>query len=89
MDGTLIETNNNHVLEDEAYEPTYAEAFPPLCPEEGQTTPIQGAPKWQNTNNTNVWKNKLALKSSVVTQVIEAGLFLYVNEIIIVAAVML
>ena len=53
---------DHHNVDDEAYEPTYAEAFPPLPVPVGE--PVKGPPV---TNNQ--WKNRLAMKTSTVTQV--------------------
>ncbi len=58
---------DHHNVDEEAYEPTYAEAFPPLpisaTPSAGESAggaaPAQ--PQW----------NKLSMKTSIVTQVIK------------------
>ncbi|ESN97039.1 hypothetical protein HELRODRAFT_114382 [Helobdella robusta] len=68
------ETTNHHIgnsIVDEAYEPTYAEAFPPLSSEDGLSSNYCPAPpnKWNNNNNVSAPVNRMAVKSSVVTQV--------------------
>ena len=56
-------TEDRHTVDDEAYEPTYAEAFPPLpvanASDRGEPTSQAPAPQWK----------KLSLKTSTVTQV--------------------
>ena len=56
-------TEDRHTVDDEAYEPTYAEAFPPLpaanATDRGEPTSQAPAPQWK----------KLSLKTSTVTQV--------------------
>ena len=61
-------------VDDEAYEPTYAEAFPPLPPsvssDGGDQSPSGGSAwpqvpsQWNNNNNS-----KMCVRSSVITQV--------------------
>ncbi len=54
---------DHHTVDDEAYEPTYAEAFPPLpavsTADRGEPATHAPAPQWK----------KLSLKTSTVTQV--------------------
>ena len=54
------------MVDDEAYEPTYAEAFPPLPVTPDTVDPLQ------DTTVSNRWAtaaNKMALRASVITQV--------------------
>ena len=56
-------------VEDEAYEPTYAEAFPPLrAPEVGESS-VAGPSSPKSISVENPWSNKMSLRSSTVTQV--------------------
>ena len=65
------DSHNDHrcsTVDDEAYEPTYAEAFPPLPVVSDTVDPLRD----QTANNR--WAaaaaaNKMALRSSVITQV--------------------
>ena len=62
-------TEDRYTVDDEAYEPTYAEAFPPLpvanTTERGEPATKAPAPQWK----------KLSLKTSTVTQVIWCHVF--------------
>ena len=81
----LSDSNNidDHLqtVDDEAYEPTYAEAFPPLPPHDEaeqliEPEVITHTPnQWHNNNN----QIKMAVKSSVVTQV--CSVFIFVENI--------
>jgi len=61
--------NHNHhsrsTIDDEAYEPTYAEAFPPLPASLDAVDPLQ------DTAVSSKWAaaNRMAVRSSVITQV--------------------
>jgi len=65
------------MVDDEAYEPTYAEAFPPL-PASPDTV------DWlQDTAASNKWAvatNKMAVRSSVITQVNSSNIY-YLSHI--------
>ena len=69
-------TEDRHTVDDEAYEPTYAEAFPPLpvanTTERGEPATKAPAPQWK----------KLSLKTSTVTQVIWCHVFLKIWNVI-------
>jgi len=53
-------------VDDEAYEPTYAEAFPPLPIVSDTVDPL---PHQAATNKWTAAANKMAVRSSVITQV--------------------
>jgi len=53
-------------VDDEAYEPTYAEAFPPLPAIPDAVDPL---PHQASSNKWSAAANKMALRSSVITQV--------------------
>ena len=75
----------NHNMEEEAYEPTYAEAFPPLpgaglgteqvgSGGEGGATMAtiigaQSGPAGSGPNIVSEWNSKMSMRSSTVTQV--------------------
>ena len=52
-------------VDDQAYEPTYAEAFPPLMTSEGGSI----SPPPTGEQQPNKWNKKMTLRSSTVTQV--------------------
>jgi len=64
-----LDNHNDHqcaTVNDEAYEPTYAEAFPPL------PTAPDTVDSWHDQAVSNKWAadaNRMALRSSVITQV--------------------
>ncbi|KAJ6652377.1 hypothetical protein lerEdw1_011607 [Lerista edwardsae] len=64
--GLRDEETRGGVPEDEAYIPTYLEAFPPL--------PEKGAPGEKSSELTGVWNKIRPIKSSVITQVFHVPL---------------
>ncbi|XP_026576319.1 vigilin-like [Pseudonaja textilis] len=64
--GLREEESQGGVPEDEAYIPTYLEAFPPL--------PEKGAPGERSSEFTGVWNKIRPIKSSVITQVFHVPL---------------
>ncbi|XP_026539698.1 vigilin-like [Notechis scutatus] len=64
--GLRDEESRGGVPEDEAYIPTYLEAFPPL--------PEKGAPGERSSEFTGVWNKIRPIKSSVITQVFHVPL---------------
>uniref|UniRef100_A0A670Z7U5 Vigilin n=1 Tax=Pseudonaja textilis TaxID=8673 RepID=A0A670Z7U5_PSETE len=63
---SFAEHRSGGVPEDEAYIPTYLEAFPPL--------PEKGAPGERSSEFTGVWNKIRPIKSSVITQVFHVPL---------------
>jgi len=64
-----LDSDDDHkcsTVDDEAYEPTYAEAFPPLPVVSDAVEPV---PQQAGSNKWSAAANKMAVRFSVITQV--------------------